>query len=134
MTDTATIAGGPALQPNSLNLLVNDVTVLPGMPVIPSVAGKIALGQANTAATCRVIGMATTPGGDGDHVRVTYVGPVQLSAAEWDAIAGTSGGLAALTPYYLSAATAGHITSTKPTSTNLVVPIEFSAWARRRSC
>lgn len=128
MTDTASINGGPPLAANQINPIAHSVTVLPGMAVIPStLANKISLGKADAAATSRVIGIATSPGGDGDHVRVTYVGPVVLATADWDAVAGTSGGLTPQTAYYLSAATAGHITSTKPSSfgANQVVPIGY---------
>lgn len=126
MTDTATINGGPPLAANQLNLLVNDATVLPGMAVITSTANKIAPGIASSAALSRVLGVATSPGGDGTHVRVSYCGPVVLPTADWDAVTGGNGGLTVSAAYYLSAATAGHLTTTKPTSTNLVVPIGFA--------
>lgn len=41
---------------------------------------------------------------------------VTLTTGQWDAVAGTSGGLAVNDVYYLSA-TSGHITSTKPVAT-----------------
>lgn len=41
-------------------------------------------------------------------------GVLALTTGQWDAVAGTTGGLTAGTVYYLSAATAGIITSTAP--------------------
>lgn len=51
---------------------------------------------------------------------VRFAGPVELTHAQWDAIAGTSGGLVPNTPYFLSAATGGFITSVAPSASGSI--------------
>jgi hypothetical protein len=55
-------------------------------------------------------------------------GSMAATTAQWDAVAGTSGGLAPNTTYWLSGTTAGAITSTAPT-TGWVQPIGVAASA-----
>lgn len=71
--------------------------------------------RANAVGTANVIGLVSDT-----TIASAAVGGVQtngiLSATttQWDAVAGTSGGLTRDVIYYLSAATAGNITSTAP--------------------
>jgi hypothetical protein len=59
---------------------------------------------------------------------VATAGSMTATTAQWDAVAGTSGGLVANTTYWLSTATAGSITSTPP-STGWVQPVGIAASA-----
>lgn len=92
-------------------------------PVYSSAAGEITKAQANSTTTAEMIGLATaaitnTSTGtvytrDGDIITGT--------TGEWDAIAGTTGGLAFGVVYYLSTATAGRLQSTVPSTSGHVV-------------
>lgn len=67
--------------------------------------------------------------GSGGNVTVRQRGDLSLTTAQWDAVAGTTGGLAANTEYYLSD-TAGSITATVPATTgdtDIVVGVAKSA-------
>jgi hypothetical protein len=75
------------------------------------------LAKADASGTVQVVGL----------VRATSItnaqsGSVQMSAvlvataAQWDAVAGTTGGLVAGTVYYLDPTTAGKMTATTPTT------------------
>lgn len=74
------------------------------------------LAKADTRAHATVVGLLQTDVAAGADGAVQTDGPIVGTTAQWDAVAGTSGGLAAGTNYYLSAATAGRITSTPPSS------------------
>jgi len=52
---------------------------------------------------------------DGPGVTIQCAGIVTLTAAQWDVIAGTSGGLVAGDRYWVAEGNPGHLTSTKPT-------------------
>lgn len=57
---------------------------------------------------------------DASSFLVAFSGPIVLSTAQWDAVAGTTGGLAAGTKYYLSSSVAGTITATAPANSQVV--------------
>jgi hypothetical protein len=57
----------------------------------------------------------------GDQVTAQNTGVVELSTADWDAVAGTAGGLSPNVVYYLSSATFGFLTSVPPSSTGSYV-------------
>jgi hypothetical protein len=125
MADFSSIAGSLLpVPPNTINPKAVGADIAPGT-VVRSNGGGVGAAQANSASNCRKLGIAATAIAEGERGHVTYAGPLKLTAAEWDAVAGTTGGLTEGTPYYLSAATAGHITDTKPLSPNLVVPIGY---------
>jgi hypothetical protein len=89
----------------------------------------VSLAKADAMATSAVVGVigsvAVAPAG---YTALLTAGQiVDQSAALWDAIAGTTGGLAANTTYYLSTATAGHYTATAPTTSGQTV--EPVLWA-----
>ncbi len=99
----------------------NAGTCAPGMAVYPSSDTEVDLARANASGTIQVLGLAkaailTTASGS-----IQTDGVLTLTTAEWDAVAGTTGGLIFGTPYYLSAATAGKITGTAPTTTGQFV-------------
>ena len=103
--------------PNTYNpILASSVAI--GVVLAPSssVDGEVVPAQANAAGTSLVAGFATRGGSAGERVLCQYGGLLTLTTAEWDAIAGTSGGLARDTQYYLSSATPGYITSVSPSS------------------
>lgn len=104
--------------------LINDngSTIVIGAPVyLKSTAGHCDLAKADAASTGTVFGLVadtsilTTVAG-----KVQTEGEITLTTAQWDTICGTSGGLAAGTVYYLSAATAGKLTSTAPSAASSV--------------
>jgi len=107
----------PPIPPYSFHQLTTATAQLIGMPVCNSgAAGTCEAAKADAAATSLVLGLATraTPATAGEAQYPQNTGIVNLTVAEWDAIAGTTGGLVIGDAYYLSAATAGHITSTAP--------------------
>lgn len=99
--------------------LTNDETgsIVIGMPVYADAADGVKKAKADAVGTVNVIGLVSDV-----SIATAAVGGVQtdgiLSATttQWDAVAGTTGGLTKDVIYYLSAATAGNITSTAPTS------------------
>lgn len=92
-----------------------------------SSAGTVALAQANASATKGVIGLVKdTSIAASASGAIQTDGVLTASAAQWDAVigSGNTGGLTPGATYYLSAATAGGITSTAPsTQGQYVVPI-----------
>jgi len=93
-------------------------TITKGAPVYATTtAGEIAEARANSVSTAKVLGLATAAISNTASGSVQRSGPMTLTTGEWDAIAGTSGGLTAGTEYFLSASAAGEITATAPTTT-----------------
>lgn len=86
-------------------------------PVYVKSNGHVDLAKADASATSRAFGLvldtsiATTVSG-----YIQAEGILTATTGQWDAVAGTSGGLAAGTVYYLSAATAGLLTATPPST------------------
>jgi hypothetical protein len=102
----------------------NAGTINIGAPTyVKSTATQIDLAKADAAGTARVLGLVAdeTIAADASG-NIQTNGVMTLTTAQWDAVAGTTGGLAAGTIYYLSAATAGLLTATCPT-TGYVVPV-----------
>jgi hypothetical protein len=115
MTDTATRIAGPTQVPNQINPYAGS-DLLPGMPVYASAAETVDKAKGDAAGTAPVAGLCLRNGASGEPVPVLFAGPLDLPTAEWDAITGGSGGLTRGSYYYLSAATAGHLTTTEPSS------------------
>lgn len=79
-----------------------------GMPVYISAADTVKKARANAAATVPAIGLvADATVSAGAAANVQNEGTIALTTAQWDAVAGTSGGLTAGQEYFLSDATAG---------------------------
>ena len=93
-----------------------DANITIGNVVYVSASGHCNLAQANSATTTLAIGFAGASITSGSSGNITVQGTVTLTTAQWDAVAGTSGGLVFNTPYYVSATTAGNITATAPTT------------------
>jgi len=100
--------------------LTNDEAADPiviGTPVYIDAANGCKRAQANASGTTNVVGLvkdasitAATSGA------IITSGVLSATTAQWDAVAGTTGGLVAGTVYYLSDATVGQLTATAPTT------------------
>jgi hypothetical protein len=92
--------------------------VVIGAPVYMFGNDSFKKAQANASATKDVIGLvAKSPSIAGSATGpVTVGGPLTATTAEWDAVAGTTGGLTANTRYYLDPATSAKITATAPST------------------
>lgn len=133
------------LQPgDSVNVTVTPQTVRPvtnaessaaiviGAPVYASAAGdNVKRGQANAKSTSQLVGLGyDTTIAAAAIGNIISAGILIATTAQWDAVAGTTGGLVFATPYFLDAATPGKITATAPTTigqTNTRVGIALSA-------
>lgn len=73
------------------------------------------LAQADAQSTIRVAGIVVTGAAAANPVDIQTEGIVTLSTGEWDAVAGTTGGLTPGATLFLSAAAAGEGTETAPT-------------------
>lgn len=116
MSDEATSPGTPQAFPNCVAPIAG-IAFAPGQPGYVATTQLAALSRANAAGTAGVAGLAVQAAALGDPVYLRYSGPVRLTTAQWDAIAGTEGGLVAATFYYLSNTAAGFITDTAPSAT-----------------
>lgn len=86
-------------------------------PVYVFAADTVKKAQANASGTTRTIGFVSQnsiAASASGNIRIASV--LQATTGSWDAVAGTSGGLTAGTIYYLSDSSAGHITSTAPST------------------
>lgn len=105
-------------------LNANAGAIVRGTPVYPSSATQVDKAGAAAAATRKVLGLmqsASTAAGVSGFVQTD--GILTATTGEWDAVAGTTGGLVFNTVYFLSA-TAGLITATAPsTAGNYVCPV-----------
>ena len=99
--------------------LTNDESgsVVCGTPVYSDASGAFKKAKADAAGTCLVVGLVTdTSVAAAASGTVATGGVVTLTTTQWDAIMGTSGGLTFGTLYFLSDATAGLGTATRPTT------------------
>lgn len=102
-----------ALDYTATNANAGAITL--GMAVYTSAAGAVDLAQADSIGTARVLGLVSAASiAAGASGKVQYAGI--LASADWTAVTG-SATLAAGQNYYLSAATAGQLTSTAPDAT-----------------
>ena len=94
----------------------NAAAVIAGAPVYLKAAGTYAYGDADGAAALRVaVGLLTTGGADSLAYDAALGGSkLTLTTGEWDAVAGTTGGLTIGAKYYMSDVTAGRLTETAP--------------------
>lgn len=88
-----------------------------GAPVYASAADTVKKAKADAKATSKLVGLgldaSIAAAGTGN---IITGGILVATTAQWDAVAGTTGGLAFNTEYFLDPATAGKITSTPPTT------------------
>jgi len=102
--------------PEAISLTAGTGGVTIGNPVYLSAANTGTKAKADAAATSKVFAFAKETVAEGVSFNALIDGLVTLTTGQWDAIAGTTGGLAAGTDYFLDNATAGLITSTPPTT------------------
>jgi hypothetical protein len=115
------LQSGDSITPQADQIqLTNDEAgaVVIGTPVYMDAAGGFKKAKADATGTRRVVGLVATDPSIGTGVAGSVVtdGVLAATTAQWDAVAGTTGGLAFGVPYYLDAATAGKLTATAPTS------------------
>lgn len=106
-----------------ISLTNNNVgAIVIGMPVYSDDADDVDKAQADAVATVEVVGLvqdvSIAAAGSGF---IQTDGVLTATTTQWDAVAGTTGGLTAGAIYYLSAATAGNLTETAPTTTGQFV-------------
>lgn len=93
-----------------------------GTPVYASNNDTVDKAKADAVGTVNVIGLVAD-----SSISAAAVGGVQMdgilsaTTGQWDTVAGTSGGLTKDVIYYLSAGTAGILTSTAPSTTGQYV-------------
>lgn len=97
--------------------------LIAGQAVYVSGAAAVNKARANAGATTVLQGLAAAAISNGVSGTIQLNGVLTLSTAEWDAVAGTTGGLTPGATYYLSAGTAGLLTATCPTTTGQYVVI-----------
>jgi hypothetical protein len=119
-------AGDSIEHPGLFNRTNNNAGAITiGQAVYVDGAGTVDLAQADAAATTKVLGLvadvsiaAAASGG------ITTDGVLTATTGQWDAVTGQVGGLTAGSQYWLSAATAGALTTTAPTATGeYVAPV-----------
>lgn len=96
-----------------------------GAPVYNDAVDGVKKARANAAGTTKVLGLVreTSIAGAGTGA-IQISGVLTATTAQWDAVAGTTGGLAFGTKYYLSSAAAGLLTDTAPSTVGqYVAPI-----------
>ena len=118
---------------DTLDAIVNEVDIAQqtnneatpiviGTPVYVDGAGTVKEAQADALLTSRVLGLVQDA-----SIAASAVGNIQTdgvfvaTTTQWDAVAGTTGGLTPGIHYFLDPATAGLITATAPTTTGQVV-------------
>lgn len=95
----------------------NAAPIVIGAPVYISTNDTVDLAKADASGTTKAIGLVNQA-----SISTSSAGSIKTSGVltatteQWDAVAGTTGGLTAGTTYYLSAGTAGLITDAAPTT------------------
>lgn len=121
MTDTSTLFGGPA--PNFHTYHPGVASGAGNFPIGTPVRQSTVAGQgghvlpasASAFSGANVVGLAASPGVEGQSVQVTFAGPLEATTDQWDAVTGDSGGLVTASPYYVGS-TAGTLTTVAPSS------------------
>lgn len=104
-------------------VLTAAATVVKGCPVYIATAGSFNKANAAAVGTTKVIGFAAAGISSAAQGSIQTDGILACTTGEWDAVAGTTGGLAAGVEYYL-AASAGLISATAPSgSGNYIVKV-----------
>jgi hypothetical protein len=98
-----------------------------GNVIYVSAADTYAKAKADALATVDAVGMVTVVDDADNFSYIAARIPVILTTAQWDAIAGTTGGLTGGSKYYLSAATAGLLTASAPTYLGKLVLIGINS-------
>ena len=103
----------------------NAGAIVIGTPVYVDDANSVDKAQADATGTKDVFGLVSdTSIAASETGAIITDGFLTATTEQWDAVAGTTGGLAAGTKYYLDPDTAGKITSTAPTTVgDFVCPV-----------
>lgn len=106
-------SGGESVQQTN----ANAGSIVIGCPVYTSAADAVNKAQANASGTSKVTGLvADTSIAASASGTIQTDGVLTATTTQWDAVAGTTGGLTAGTLYFLDPANAGKITATVPTT------------------
>jgi hypothetical protein len=107
----------------------NAGAIVIGTPVYSDAAGGVDKAQGDAEGTSSVVGLVTnTTVATTDPASIRTSGIMTATTTQWDAVAGTTGGLAFNTRYFLSAETVGLLTATPPTTGfSVLVGIGLSA-------
>ena len=98
-------------------LNANAGALVIGTPVYPSAAGSVDKAKADAVGTTAVLGLVMDVSiGIGASGGIQTDGVLVATTGQWDAVAGTTGGLVAGTRYYLDPDNVGKLTSTAPTT------------------
>ena len=99
----------------------SSAAIVVGMPVYASAADAVKRAQANAKSTSKLAGLVSdTSIAAGATGNVAQSGVLVATAAQWDAVAGTTGGLAFGSYYFLDPTNVGKITSTPPSTVGQV--------------
>lgn len=91
-------------------------TLIAGNAVYSSGADAVSKAKADASGTKDVLGLAVAAITAAASGIIQCNGILVLTTGQWDALAGTTGGLTFNTPYFLSPTTAGLLTSVVPTA------------------
>lgn len=100
---------------------MNSGSTLIGGPLFASGNDLVGPGAANSLLGAACVGLALAAAAAHVAVRVQATGFFTLTHAQWDAVAGTVGGLVAGDPYYIGAA--DNLTHVQPASPNFVAQV-----------
>jgi hypothetical protein len=121
---------------STVSLVNGGVNAVAGNAVYCSAAGSFSLASATAAATALVVGVLTVNTIAGAVGTVQVAAALTLTTAQWDAVAGTVGGLAFGQSYYLSAGIAGLLVAASPATAgqfSTLVGVALSATQMRLS-
>ena len=125
MPDFQKLAEDPENFPNCIAPEA-DTAIPAGAVIRPTGDNLCGLAEADSDPHAAAVAVAIRPCAVGDRAVSRYVGPVTLTTDQWDAVAGTSGGLHAGTVYYLSRVTPGHIVAGAPGVINVIIGVAIS--------
>lgn len=95
-----------------------------GAPAYASAADTVKRGQANAKSTAQLAGLGyDTSIAAAANGNIIQSGVLVATTAQWDAVAGTTGGLSFGTKYFLDPANPGKITSTVPSTVGQCVTL-----------
>ncbi|MCK5643528.1 MAG: hypothetical protein KAJ19_22195 [Gammaproteobacteria bacterium] len=102
--------------PSAADILSRTFTsiAIAGAPQYVDGNGSVDNARANAEGTSQVLGLSRIAVGAPGPGQIHTDGVLTLTTGEWDALAGTAGGLTADVKYFLSAAVAGRLVSAAP--------------------
>lgn len=125
------LQGGDAIAVSGATYIARPVTngessaaLVIGAPVYASAADTVKLAKANAKSTCQLAGLGLDPTTAAAAVgNIITSGILVATTAQWDAVAGTTGGLAFGTLYFVDPANFGKLTATPPTTAGQCVTL-----------